>query len=181
MSDADKQSDTPFSEEPTGGRILLAVLFVVALGMLAIIRWQTVRGETGQTAMAGGWWAEPALAPAIALVLTILSAAAAFFAAKREAVNISEAAKTYGQIALIAGTMIGAVLLMKILGFALSILIFATVAAIIGGFRGWRLVAISVLATAAMVLVFRVVFKIWFPRPELFKLIDLPIWLQGIL
>ena len=86
-----------------------------------------------------------------------------------------------GAIALIAGTMIGAVLLMKILGFALSILIFATVAAIIGGFRGWRLIAISVLATAAMVLVFRVGFKIWFPRPELFKLIDLPIWLQGIL
>ena len=181
MSGADKKSDSPFSEEPTGGRLLLAGLFLAAVGMLAIIRWQTVPGESGQTAMSGGWWAEPALAPAIALGLTILSAGAAFFAAKREPVALSETLRTYGQIALIAGTMIGAVLLMKILGFALSILLFATVAAVIGGFRGMRLVAISVLATVAMVLVFRVGFKIWFPRPELFKWLDLPIWLQGIL
>ena len=181
MSDADKKSDTPFAEEPTGGRVFLALLFLVALGMLAIIRWQTVPGETGQVAMSGGWWAEPALAPAIALVVTLLSAVLAFFAAKREAVDLGETARTYGQIALIAGTMIGAVLLMKIIGFALSILVFATVTATIGGFRGWRLAAIVVLATAAMVLVFRVGFKIWFPRPELVKLIDLPIWLQGVL
>jgi len=181
MSDDQKKSDSPFGEEPTGGRWLLAGLCLAAVGLLAIIRWQTVPGTTGQTAMAGGWWAEPALAPAIALVLTILSAGAAVLAAKRETIDLGETVRTYGQIALIAGTMIGAVLLMKILGFALSILIFATVAAVIGGFRGWRLLVISLFATAAMVLVFRVGFKIWFPRPQLFKWLDLPIWLQGIL
>ena len=181
MSDDDQQSTTPFAEEPTGGRIFLAGLFAVALGLLAIIRWQTVPGETGQTAMEGGWWAEPALAPAVALVMTILAAGAAFFAARREVLDFGEIARTYGQIALIAGTMIGTVLLMKVLGFALSILIFATIAAIIGGFRGWKLALISILATLAMVLVFRVGFKIWFPRPDLFKWLDVPIWLQGIL
>ena len=181
MSDETKKDESPFSEEPTGGRTLLAGVFVAAVVLLAMIRWQTVPGETGQTLMDGGWWAEPALAPAVALVLTILSAGAAFFAARREVVDLGETARTYAQIALIAGCMIATVLLMKILGFALSILLFATVNGIVGGFRGWRLAVLAVSATAAMVVVFRVGFKIWFPRPELFKLIDLPFWLQGIL
>jgi len=32
-----------------------------------------------------------------------------------------------------------------------------------------------------MVLIFRVGFAIWFPRPMLFKWIDIPIKLQGLL
>ena len=175
------QSDSPFSEEPTGGRAFLAGLTLLAVVLLAMIGWQTQPGTTGQTAMAGGWWAEPALAPAVALTLTILSAGAAFFAARRDTIEISETLRVYSQIALIAGCMIGAGLLMKTLGFALSILFFATAAGIVGGFRGRKLAAISLGATIAMVLVFRVGFKIWFPRPALFKWIDLPVWLQGIL
>lgn len=181
MSDDDKTGGSPFSEEPTGGRYFLGALCLIAVGMLAIVGWQTQPGELGQTAMSGGWWAEPSLAPTIALIVTIVSAALAFFAAKREPFDLGETIRTYGQIALVAGSMVVAIILMRLFGFAISILLFATVAAVIGGFRGRRLVTIVVGATVAMVLIFRVGFKIWFPRPELFKWFDFPIWLQGLL
>lgn len=181
MSAGQTQDESPFSEEPTGGRILLALIFVAAIVLLAMIRWQTVPGETGQALMKGGWWAEPALAPAVALVITILGAGAAWFAAKRETIQLSSTLKTYTKIGLIAGCMISTVLLMKIVGFALSVLLFASVVGRVGGFRGWQLALLAASATVAMVVVFRIGFRVWFPRPELYKWLDLPFWLQGIL
>ena len=181
MSKLQQEDLSPFSEEPTGGRRLLAGICIAALGLLAILPWQTRPGHLGQTAMDGGWWAEPAVAPGVALGLTILASAVAFLAARREPIKFSETLGTYGRILLIAACMVGAVLLMRILGFALSILIFATIVTFIGGFRGVALAAISLGTTVAMVVVFRIGFSIWFPRPLLFKWIDLPSSLQGIL
>ncbi len=179
--DKDPKKTTPFGEEPSGGRIVLGGIFVTAVVMLAMIGNQTVRGTMGDAARFGGWWVEPALAPGVALVLTIAASAIAFRYARPENVDWVSAAQTYGRIILIAGSMVATVFLMKILGFALSILAFAGVVAFIGGFRGAKLIAISLCTTLAMVLIFRVGFGIWFPRPALFKWIDLPFWLQGIL
>ena len=102
-------------------------------------------------------------------------------AARREPLNWNAVGGDYGRVALLSGCMIGTVFLLKIIGFALSILVFAGVVAFIAGFRGGRLAAITVAASVSMVLIFRVGFSVWFPRPELFKLIDLPFWLQGVL
>ena len=172
---------SPFSEEPTGGRRLLAGICIAALALLALLPWQTRPGSMGQTAMDGGWWAEPAVAPAVALGLTIIASAVAYLAARREPLNLGENVRLYGQILLIAACMVGAVILMRILGFALSILVFATVVTVVGGFRGVKLAVIALGTTVAMVLIFRVGFAIWFPRPMLFKWIDLPNSWQGIL
>ena len=181
MSDQQDERLSPFSEEPTGGRLLLGGTCIAAIALLALLPWQTRPGSLGQTAMEGGWWAEPALAPAVALGLTVAASAIAFLVARREPLRVGDTLDTYGRIVLIAACMVGAVMLMRILGFALSILGFATVAALIGGFRGIRLTAIVLGTTIAMVLIFRVGFSIWFPRPMLFKWIDLPNSLQGIL
>ena len=181
MSDDGKEDASPFDEQPSGGRYLLGGIFLAAVVLLAIIRWQTVPGSMGQTVMSGGWWAEPAVAPAVALVLTVIASAVGFFAARREKPDWFEIARVYSRILLIAGCMIGAVLLMRVVGFALSILLFSGFVAWIGGFRGLRLALIALGTTVAMVLVFRVGFSIWFPRPILFKWLDFPIWLQGIL
>lgn len=181
MSKDKKQQTTPFGDEPSGGRALLGGIFVAAVLLLAMIGSQTVRGDMGEAARSGGWWAEPALAPGVALVLTIVASAVAFFHAKRVKINWGETARSYGGVGLIAGCMIATVFLMKILGFALSILAFAGVIAFIGGFRNVRLIALAFGTALAMVLIFRVGFGIWFPRPALFKWVDLPFWLQGIL
>ena len=181
MGEVNEKNASPFGSKPTGGRYLLGAICVIALILLALIGDQTTPGSTGQTEMSGGWWAEPALAPAVALVITILSAGAAWFAAKRETIQLSSTLKTYTKIGLIAGCMISTVLLMKIVGFALSVFLFASVVGRVGGFRGWRLALLAASATVAMVVVFRIGFRIWFPRPELYKWLDLPFWLQGIL
>lgn len=169
------------SKNVNGGRVLLGGLCVASLTLLAMIGQQTVRGSMGEAARSGGWWSEPALAPGVALVITLVASGIAFLRAKREQINWRDGVRTYGQIAIIAGCMLAAVGLMKALGFALSVLIFATVVAWIGGYRRSKLLAISVGTTVAMVLIFRVGFAIWFPRPALFKWIDFPFWLQAIL
>lgn len=181
MSQNGKQETSPFGERPNGGRYLLGGLFIAAVTLLFMIGNQTVRGDMGEAARSGGWWAEPALAPGVSLVLTIIASAIAFFLTKKEKIVWAQSLREYGGIVLIAGCMVATVFLMSILGFSLSLLVFATVVAFIGGFRGFTLLAISLGTATAMVLIFRVGFAVWFPRPEIFKWIDLPFWLQGIL
>lgn len=181
MSESDKKEASPFDESPNGGRHLLLGVFVASVALLAMLRWQTVPGSMGQTAMSGGWWAEPALAPSIVLGITALSSLAAFYVSIREKFDWQSVLSTYARVALIAGFMICAVMLMKVIGFALSILVFAGVVGFIAGYRGVKLAAIAFGTSIVLVLIFRVGFSIWFPRPSLFKLIDMPFWLQGIL
>ena len=181
MSEDKEQAESPFEEDRHGGKYLLGGMAAAAAILLALHGSQTVDGVTVSGTADVGWWAEPGLSPAVFLVLTILASLAAFFAAKREMINWKEVGGDYGRVALLSGCMIGTVFLLKIIGFALSILVFAGVVAFIAGFRGWRLIAIAFAASISMVLIFRVGFSVWFPRPELFKLIDLPFWLQGVL
>ena len=181
MSDDKNQNVTPFGDESSGGRYLIGGIFVVSVILFAMIGNQTTVGDDGGAGFRGGWWAEPAFAPGVALVLTIVASAIAFFLSRKEKIDWGNSLKAYGGIFLIAGCMVATVFLIKILGFALSMLVFVSVVALIGGFRGRMLIVISLVTTIVMVLVFRVGFGIWFPRPALFKWIDLPFWLQGIL
>ncbi len=182
IQDQEQERDlSPFSDEPVGGRWLLAGVCVAAMALLAMLPWQTTPGSMGQTAMDGGWWAEPAVAPGVALGLTVVASSVAFLVARRDPLRPRRTLRLYGQILLIAACMVGAVMLMRVLGFALSILGFAATVAVIGGFRGRKLAIVALGVTVAMVLMFRVGFSIWFPRPLLFKWIELPNALQGIL
>ncbi len=181
MSEDKEQAEPSFEEERHGGKYLLGGMAVAAVILLALHGTQTVDGVTVSGNADVGWWAEPGLSPAVFLVLTLLASLAAFFAAKRETLVWKVVGGKYSRVALLSGCMIGTVFLLKIIGFALSILVFAGVAAFIAGFRGGRLAAIAIAASVSMVLIFRVGFSVWFPRPELFKLIDLPFWLQGVL
>ena len=125
MGEVNEKNASPFGSEPTGGRYLLGAIFVIALILLTLIGDQTTPGSTGQTEMSGGWWAEPAVAPAVALTLTIVAAALAAVSSRWEKVDFRGAVSVYGRAFGVAGSMIVAVMLMKVLGFALSILIFA--------------------------------------------------------
>ncbi len=181
MSEDKKQAESSFGEERHGGRYLLGGMAAAAALLLALHGNQTVDGAKVSGNLDVGWWAEPGLSPAVFLVLTVLASLAAIFAAKRETIDWKSVGGDYSRVALLSGCMIGTVFLLKIIGFALSILVFAGVVAPIAGFRGGRLVGIAFAASVSMVLIFRVGFSVWFPRPELFKLIDLPFWLQGVL
>ena len=181
MSEDNGPAVSPFGGSPNGGRLLLGAICVCAVALLAMIGKQTVSASLAGGAGSAGWWAEPALAPGVALVITIVASAIAFFYAKRERIDWPDFRRTYGRIALIVAVMVGAVALMTVLGFALSLFLFAGVTAFIAGYRWGRLLAIALTTTLALILIFRVGFAIWFPRPALFKWFDLPIWLQGIL
>jgi len=181
MSEDNGQVEPPFEEERHGGKYLLGGMAAAAVILLTLHGSQTVDGSKVSGNLEVGWWAEPGLSPAVFLVLTVLASVAGFFAATRETIDWDEVAGEYGRVAILSGCMIATVFLLKIIGFALSILVFAAVVAFIAGFRGVRLVVIAFAASASMVLIFRVGFSVWFPRPELFKLIDMPFWLQGVL
>lgn len=181
MSDDNGQKESPFEEDRHGGKFLLGGMAVAAVILLALHGRQTVDGSTVSGNLDVGWWAEPGLSPAVFLVLTLVASTAAYLAAKREKINWEQTAGDYGRVAIVSACMIATVFLLKILGFALSMLVFAGTIAFIAGFRGGRLVAVAVAASVSMVLVFRVGFSVWFPRPALFKVIDMPFWLQGVL
>ena len=177
-----KEQDRPlFGNKPSGGRNLLAAIFLIAVILLTLIRWQTKPGHLGQTIMSGGWWSEPALFPAVTLILTIVSSAVAYFVSPYEKLNLNRSLKDYLRVLLITICIIGTVMMMKVFGFALSILIFVTLISFIAGFRGFKVLLLSLSVTLSMMLIFRVGFEIWFPRPLLFKWIDLPIWMQGLM
>ena len=152
-----------------------------AVILLALHGTQTVDGSKVSGNLEVGWWAEPGLSPAVFLILTFLASVTGFLVTKRETIDWGAIARDYGRVAIVSACMIATVFLLKIIGFALSMLVFAGTVAFIAGFRGWRLVAVALAASVSMVLIFRVGFSVWFPRPELFKLIDLPFWLQGVL
>ncbi len=182
MSDPDDaEARSPFGEAPNGGRLLLTGLFLTGVFLLAIIRWQTMPGTAGQTAALGGWWSEPALAPATALAILIISSAVAVFTARRKPINVPETAMTYLRIGAVSAWMLMAVWLISITGFALAMLIFSGGAALMAGFRGKTFACLCLGTTVAMVLVFRVGFGIWFPRPLLFKHVEFGSTLSGIL
>lgn len=181
MSEGDEREESPFKEDRHGGRYLLGGMAVTAVILLALIGNQTVRGSEVSGGLEVGWWAEPGFMPAVFLFLTVITSAAAFFMAKRDAIDWGQVGSDYGRVSLLSGCMVGTVFLLGIVGFALSMLVFAGVVAFIAGFRGGRLAAIALLSAVAMVLIFRVGFSVWFPRPALFKLIDMPFWLQGVL
>jgi len=98
-----------------------------------------------------------------------------------EKLNLNRSLKDYLRVLLITICIIGTVMMMKVFGFALSILIFVTLISLIAGFRGIKVLLLSLSVTLSMMLIFRVGFEIWFPRPLLFKWIDLPIWMQGLM
>lgn len=181
MSGDNEIGESPFKEDQHGGKCLLGGMAVLSVILLALHGSQTVPGSEVSGRLEVGWWAEPGLSPAVFLVITVIASVATFFVAKRESIDWGQATSEYGRVAIVSACMIATVFLLKIIGFALSILVFAGVIAFIAGFRGGRLVAIALAACAAMVLIFRVGFSVWFPRPELFKLIDLPFSLQGVL
>ncbi|MEM7472266.1 MAG: tripartite tricarboxylate transporter TctB family protein [Pseudomonadota bacterium] len=181
MSEDSEKQKSPFEEERHGGKYLLGGMAVAAVILLALHGRQTVDGSTVSGNLDVGWWAEPGLSPAVFLVLTVIASAAAFFVAQRDAMDWSAISRDYGRVAIVSACMIATVFLLKIIGFALSMLVFAGVVAFIAGFRGARLVVIAFAASIAMVLIFRVGFSVWFPRAELFKIIELPFWLQGVL
>ena len=180
QADTDHQK-VSIEEDPHGGRFLLGGMAVSAAFLLALIGHQTVRGSEVSGRQDVGWWAEPGLMPTIFLGITLSASIAAFFTAKKDAVDWSGTARAYGRVAVVSACMICTVFLLKIIGFALSLLVFAAAITWLAGFRGWRLIAIAFGAAISVVLIFRVGFSVWFPRPELFKLVDLPFWLQGIL
>lgn len=181
MSEDQQQAAMPFQEERHGGKYLLGGMVVLAAILLALHGTQTVDGSKVSGNLDVGWWAEPGMSPAVFLVLTILASLAGFFRTKRNKIDWKQTARDYGRVAIVSACMIATVFLLKIIGFALSILVFAGTVAFISGFRGWRLSAIALAASVSMVLIFRVGFSVWFPRPELFKLIDMPFWMQGVL
>ena len=112
MGEVNEKNASPFGSEPTGGRYLLGAIFVIALILLTLIGDQTTPGSTGQTEMSGGWWAEPAVAPAVALTLTIVAAALAAVSSRWEKVDFLGAVSVYGRAFGVAGSMIVAVMLM---------------------------------------------------------------------
>ena len=181
MSDDTKHEELLSEDERHGGKYLLGGMAASAVILLALHGSQTVDGATVSGDADVGWWAEPGLTPAVFLVVAFLASVAAFFAAKRETFDWAEVGGEYGRVAVLSGCMILTVFLLKIIGFALSMFVFAGIVSFVAGFRGGQLFAIAFAASVAMVLIFRVGFSVWFPRPELFKLIDMPFWLHGVL
>lgn len=150
------------TEPRPAGRWLFAGLALVAGVLLLMIGRQTQPGF-GNT----GWWNEPRNGPLVALsLLFVFSTLAAIFAGPARYDRMDR--ESVLALVLSAG-FLGAVWLIGILGYGLSVLCFTVFAAFLAGFRGRRLAWVSLGLTLAMVLLFREALGLWFPRAWLFQ------------
>ena len=168
MSSHDKDELLPFAAESTGGKPIFVGLAVIGAALLALLGSQTTPGEAGSLTD-GGWWSEPALAPAVSLSILVLGAVSAYFVAARKEDRATGWGIAYGRAAFLSVWLLVAVWLIKIIGFGLSILVFTGLVGYLARFRGWKLVAVAVVAMVSMVLIFRVGFSVWFPRALIFE------------
>ena len=167
-----KDNDSPLAaaEVRPGGRVLFALLTVAAGGLLLMQGTQTQPGFEG-----GDWWNEPVNAPAFSLTLLfVCSLLAAIFASPTD----QGALRKDATIAVIlSAAFLGAIWCIPIIGYGLSVLVFATIGGLVAGYRGRVLLLVALGLTALMLLTFRYVLGLWFPRAELFKLTP---WLEAI-
>lgn len=163
-------SPDPGADTRPGGRGMFALLALASGGLLLMLGRETHPGVGGHD-----WWNEPRNGPMVALsLLFVFSALAAVFAAPGR--HDPRDRETIFALALSAG-FLGAVWLIGILGYALSVLCFTAFAGLLAGFRGRRLALVSLGLTVAMVLIFREMLGLWFPRAWLFQQAD---WLSTI-
>jgi len=165
-----RDTTTPGADARPGGRGVFTLLALAAGALLLLLGQQTQPGFDG-----GGWWNEPRNGPMVSLSLLFLfSGLAAVFAGPRR--HTPRDRETVLALALSAG-FLGAVWLIGILGYGLSVLCFTAFAGVLAGFRGRRLALVSLGLTLAMVLIFREALGLWFPRAWLFRQAD---WLAVI-
>ncbi len=153
-----------------GGRMLFAALAIGSAVLLILVGSQTEPGAED-----GGWWNEPRNGPIFALSLMfVFSVLAAIFAASAE----KPAAKRLTVIALLLSAgFLASIWLMGLIGYGLSVLAFCAFCAAIAGFRGRRLAAVAGGLALTMLVLFRFVLGLWFPKAALFKLTP---WLETL-
>lgn len=158
------------SETKPGGRILFAALTVLSAGLLLINGAQTEPGFDGD-----GWWNAPRNAPLFSLgLLFVCSLFASITAAPGKVAGLLN--ETLVALVLSAA-FLSAIWLIPQIGYGLSVLIFAAICGLIAGYRGRRLLGVSVGMAILMLAIFRYALGLWFPRAALFKLTP---WLEVI-
>lgn len=171
-SDASKEKDPlPRASDATpDGRGLFALMTVGSAVLLMLLGSQTEPGFDG-----GDWWNEPRNGPLVSLViLFVCSLLAAVFSAPFPRKDLlRETGISLG----LSVAFLCAVWLIPQIGYGLSVLIFATVCGVIAGYRGRNLLLISLGMTALMLIIFRYVLGLWFPRAALYELAP---WLEVI-
>ncbi len=143
------------------GRLLFTTFAVIGAVLLLLARSQTETGDLG-------WWNEPINAPFVSLaILFVFSTLAAIYA---EPEMDGSSFRRMGMSVVLAAGFFIAVLLIKQVGYGLSVLALCLYCGTIAGFRGWLLIKIAFGLTILSVLVFRYFLGLWFPRPALFEL-----------
>jgi hypothetical protein len=158
----------------TGPLVVTAVLFVFGVVMLAMIG-----TETSPPPSSKGWWTAPSLAPASALVfLVLMSGAALITQLRRTWIHpLSKPGRDWLLAVLREGPtlvefglyFILYVWLIDKIGYALSTLCFVQISCWRAGRRGWRSLLFTIVFTGVLVILFRVILKVWIPAAPIYE------------
>lgn len=155
---------------------ILVGLAALSLGLLLAIGSQTEPGPVG-----GGWWNAPALAPAIALLISFAAAALGALTSRDGCWIQRGAGRVWRRAFALSVTFILSLWSISYVGYGLATLLLATGTGFIAGYRNMRLAVISLGISLTMILIFRVILGVWFPQAELFKVFPVLQPLAGIL
>ena len=161
---------------PSGtGAVVLTILFLIfGAVLLALTPWQTTPAPPGKE-----WSTEPALAPAVFLVVLVVPAGFLLAAGLRARLGpggpglrlrpLPHELRAAGMVLEFAVYFVLYVWLVDKLGYLLSSFLFAFVGCRRLGLRGWRTVAFSVVLAVALAGVFRAGLGIWMPGAAIYE------------
>ena len=154
--------------------MLAAGFFVFGVVLLALTPWQTKPAPPGKL-----WSTEPALAPAVSLVILAIPAGLllavglrALFSGRHGGLQLAPTPPQLRESAFLLEFAVYFVLyvwLIDKLGYLLSSFLFAQVGCWRLGLRGWRTVAFCLLLTFVLIGAFRFGLGIWFPGAAIYE------------
>lgn len=160
----EKEVLSPVSEGKPVGRALFILLSVISGVLLSLIGSQTEPGFDG-----GGWWNEPRNAPLLSLsILFVFSAISVF---KTGSVESQEGDRGTLVCGVMTAAFLAAVWAIPVIGYGFSVLGFCLFAGLVAGFKGRQLVFVAFGLSIFMLVMFRYVLGLWFPKAQLFDLL----------
>jgi hypothetical protein len=148
--------------ELTTGRWLTGALSLISLLFLCLLPWQAPHPKSADK-LEQGWWAEPAFASGVTLLIVFASALALFIKLSRSAPASQAGAPSLAIQIEYSLYFIGFLFLMQLVGFGFSVLIFATLGIWRSGFKPSHALLYAIGLTAVLVVLFRLVLTVWFP------------------
>ena len=164
--------------EPVTGEFWVVVFYtMIGVALLAVLPMATDMDKIP----ASQWYNTPWLAPAFGLgimVLSLILKVMPYLKGDRKHKLFDSFIFEFNEfvpVIKIALMFIGYIIGVLYLGYLIATLLFAIACLYHTQLRGWKYISIAVVLTAVMILLFRVILKIWLPTPDWYTTLPDPL------